>query len=737
MSTGTFNDIEGRSTEACKRRDEIILNEPHRIEPVSAAGVLHESTLHIESAGLAEDAKSEYDDSSTEKTLSTFEIDVGKCSKESNGVQEAVCPVDSPIICIASKSSISKEGADIILTDEQCYDIANNESVVSLSQTSDLVNHTELAVKSQQQLLLATQEGTPKIGEENSSHVSHTLLQVQFTENLSHLRQEDASLSPLNNKKRNDTQKNVIPADDDFNELSKKPIESKDDFRSDFPPKDNQLRLNVEGESPSAGKETLECLPSFSMATRRTSLSFGSTKLSMDNALGYRVRRLEDLFTSFEDKFQLIRAMSETGRVIQTNYDAEKAYIKEEMNQLSLRLGSIEETLNKFLNASSIPSASDSVRQGLDERINDFSDQWTYQKDTKDDGAENKKLHIEVVEVADSMQSPPASAVDVCQSYSTGKFTSREQQTMDLIDCSNIQKILAIQEDYFKREMHGLLVHLNGLSDKVEEQLRRQLIQDTIKSSEVIDPESHVCVALPDDVSCRIDNIAAALAAVESKANSKVDRTELCNLIGLVVGEGSIEDGDASFGAAAKSLSLFIKNFEGMINLLEERKADKSDLELSLRTVEGRLHKSMGDIVRKSCTSENAQLKVQREVDECRSILDLFDSKIQFLASASHLDKSNSALFSQIDAKIKESMHSVHASLDEAVSKKLEDIGVLENELERITSQLAEKPDEKQLRDMFNELELSLSEKIGTGASVQILLDNIRMGKVTILDTLR
>jgi hypothetical protein len=81
-------------------------------------------------------------------------------------------------------------------------------------------------------------------------------------------------------------------------------------------------------------------------------------------------------------------------------------------------------------------------------------------------------------------------------------------------------------------------------------------------------------------------------------------------------------------------------------------------------------------------------------------------------------------------------MHAVHASLEEAVSKKLEDIGVLENELERVTSLLAEKPDEKQLRDMFNDLELSLSARIGTGSTVQILLDNIRMGKVIMLYTL-
>lgn len=724
-----------------------MLNEPNTIDPVSATAVIRESMLHIESTRSTENEKShKYDEGSSEKASSAFEIDVGKSSKESDGVEEVVCPVDSPVICFPLKPSISKEAADTILTDEHCNDVANNESefpVESLSQNSDLVNHTELAahgVKSQQQSLFATQERKPREGEENLCHVHHTLRQVQCTENLSYLHQEDACLSPLNNKKRNDSQENVNQytlADEDFDDLSEIPKESKDVFRSAFPPKDNQVGLNVKGELQSTGKETQECLPSFYMAARRTSLSFGSTRLSMDNALGYRVRRLEDLFSSFEDEFQRKRAMSETGRVIQTNYDAEKACTKEEMNQLSIRLVRIEETLNKFLNASSISSTSDSERQVLDERRFDFSDQWTYQKDTKDDGAENKQLYKKVVEVTDSMQVPSAIAVDVCQSYSTGIFTSREQQTMDLIEWPNIQKMLAIQEDYFKSEMNGLLVHLNDLNDKVEEQLRRPLIQDTVKSSEVIGPENLVCVASPDDVSCRIDNIAAALAVVESKANSKVDLTELCNLIGSVTGEGSIEDGDASFGAAAKSLSLFKKNFEGMIKLLEERKADKSDLELSLRKVEGRLHETMEDIIRKSCTSENAQLKVQREVDECRSILDLFDSKIQFLASATHLDKSNSTVFSQIDAKIKESMHAVHASLEEAVSKKLEDISVLENELERVTSQLAEKPDEKQLRDMFNELELSLSEKIGTGATVQILLDNIRMGKVTRLDTLR
>jgi hypothetical protein len=764
MLTSPSTGLEGCSSAAFIRQDEIVPNEPNTFEPVSVAPVARESMLHIESARSTVNEKlNVYEKSSFEKTFSTFEIDVGKASKESDSVDEAATALSAekcvsraesarsayaPIVCFPLKLSIQREAADITLTDEYCYDVASTESespIKTLSQNFDLVNHSVIAThgeESQKQLLTAKQDEEPK-EEEIMSHVSGNLLQVQSYENLLHLCQEKASLSLLNNEKRNETQQNVIQhpfPDEHFDEVSK---ESKDKLTSAFPGKESRIELNVKGVLQSSGKETQEYLPSFDSAARRTSLSLGSTKLSMDNALGYRVRRLEDLFSNFEDDLQLMRAMSEKGKEVQKCNDAEVVCTKEEMNLISLRLESIESTLNKFLNESSISSTSNSTRQVLDERRSDFSEQQTNQKETKDHGAENRQLNNDVVEVTYSMQLPSAIATDVSQSDSTyiqsiPILTSQEQQTADLIDWPDIQKMLASQEDYFKSEIHGLLIQMNCLNEKIEEQLRGHFIQATVKCSEAVPSESHVCGALPDDVSCRIDNIATALAAVESKANSKVELTELCDLIGMLAGEGSVEDGDAqaSFGVAVKSLSLVKKNFEGLIKLLQDKKADKSDLELSIRTLEGRLHKNIEDIIKKSCTSENAQLKVQREVDECRSMLDLFDSKIQFLAAATNLDKSNSAVFTQIDAKIKESMHAVHASLEEAVSKKLEDIGVLENELERVTSQLAEKPDEKQLRDMFNDLELSLSARIENGSTVQILLDNIRMGKVTMLYTL-
>jgi len=90
--------------------------------------------LHIESARSTVNEKlNVYEKSSFDKTFSTFEIDAGKASKESDSVDEAATALsaekcvsraesarsaDAPIVCFPLKLSIQREAADITLSDE-------------------------------------------------------------------------------------------------------------------------------------------------------------------------------------------------------------------------------------------------------------------------------------------------------------------------------------------------------------------------------------------------------------------------------------------------------------------------------------------------------------------------------------------------------------------------------------------------------------------------------------------
>lgn len=668
--------------------------------------------------------------------------------------------------------SITTEVADITATDDHCSDFANSATVLPIAllrNKPDTVYHRIIAAsavdsdKLSNRVIVASAVESDKdsVTAEEDRHKSNlnkfndTLTQAQNIENPSLIGHVDSNLTPQYQHEgiiqptvmRNATNAvidNQLLHDEDIDAPSESAEKFEEVLIPDVPKVEKRVELEVKYELERADKKNQEGLPASNLGARRTSLSFGSSKLSMDNALGYRVRRLEDLFSSFDAEVQLMKAINEKEMNTESTSDIEEACTKEEVSQLSLRLNSIEELLNNFIsmNSSAIFATSSTESHGVEGKKSDASNTPTInsiirinQEETIEYRGETKELLSEEVEVGDLARSPASttngriSDSTIIQDFPI--LTSNEQQTDDILRLVDVQKMLASQEEAFKCEIHSLSTQIDSLKEQLQEQTRRPSIQDILSSSETAGPEKLASVALLDDVCGRIDSFAASLAVVERKTNSKVALAELCDLIQLLTGEGPRDNDDAqvSFDIAVQSLSLFKKNFGSAMKLLHDKKADKKDLELSIRMVEDKLQNSLEELIKKNFAStEKVQLKLQRDVDDCRSLLDLFDSKLQFLASAANLDKSNSSFYSQVDAKIQESMHAVHASLEEAVTKKLEDIGALENELERVTSQLAEKPDEKQLRAMFHDLEQTLSARIGSGTTVQILLDSIRMG---------
>jgi len=538
---------------------------------------------------------------------------------------------------------------------------------------------------------------------------------------------------------------------------------------------------------------------------RRSSIILNSGNLSIDNALGFRVCRLEDLIVDVNEKVRSMKVSDEKQtKMVNVDGSVENC-TKEEMNQLACRLSKIEQLLHALINDRAVPSEPETLALEMkgeksetktshdDATVHIPSDSTPYHNvdssltefATTTRGSDAKMIigcpaagnHSDVMpatpvgyitEATTTVSEKETLASEDGQTNGNGSnslpaedgwkdsatmtaeslmIKYNDDKTKDFIERLDFQKILASQEENFEEKFLSLSAQILELKQQLFEQKKKTLIQDIISSSGTQEAVATITSAATiDDIYSRLGGIDVSLLAVQDKTSMKVSLSEVCDLISLLTEEGKVDhiDNDVAIEVAARALTSFQRNSKKAIEILHQKKADKIDIELDLRRVEDKVCRIAEDLIQKtSSQSEQSQKKLEKAIDDCRSLIDIFDAKLQLVSSASNLERSNSVFDSQIEAKIKESMNAVHASLEEVVAKKLEDIRALENELERLTSQLAEKPDEKQLRAMFHDLEQALADRIANGTTLQALLNNIRievmekMTKVEVLQLVR
>ena len=524
---------------------------------------------------------------------------------------------------------------------------------------------------------------------------------------------------------------------------------------------------------------------------RKSSIILNSANLSMDNALGFRVCRLEDLIVEVNDKVRSMKVSDEKQtKMVNVDSSAEDC-TKEEMNQLACRLSKIEQLLSALINDRAVISVPETLvlatsetktsnddatkhiqndstpDHNVDSSLSELAD-ITCGSDTEmiigcpaaanhsdvmpttpvDDikeatttVSENEKLASEDGQTSGSRSNslPAEDGWKDSATMTTDSLTIKynDDKTKDFIERLDFQKVLASQEENFEEKFLSLSTQILELKQQLFEQKKRPSVQDIINSSGTQEAVATITsTATINDIYSRLGGIDVSLLAIEDKTNMKVSLNELCDLISLLTEEGQVDHigSDVAIEVAARTLTSFQRNYKKAIDILHQKKADKIDIELDLHRVEDKVCRIAEDLLQKtSSQSEQHHKKLEKAIDDCRSHIDIFDSKLQLVSSALNLERPSSVFDSQIEAKIKESMNAVHASLEEVVAKKLEDIRALENELERLASQLAEKPDEKQLRAMFHDLEQALSDRITNGTTLQVLLNNIRSGKSFIL----
>jgi hypothetical protein len=84
-----------------------------------------------------------------------------------------------------------------------------------------------------------------------------------------------------------------------------------------------------------------------------------------------------------------------------------------------------------------------------------------------------------------------------------------------------------------------------------------------------------------------------------------------------------------------------------------------------------------------------------------------------------------------LNEKIKSATNLMETSLQETISSRLKCLNVLEDEVEKITSSLAEKPNQDQINVMVKNLEEAVSQRLGSDEAFKSMLQSIKTGELT------
>jgi len=109
---------------------------------------------------------------------------------------------------------------------------------------------------------------------------------------------------------------------------------------------------------------------------------------------------------------------------------------------------------------------------------------------------------------------------------------------------------------------------------------------------------------------------------------------------------------------------------------------------------------------------------MQLTVDECKGAIRHLEGR-PFTPSSSSSDM-------DIDERIKSATEAMQSNLNEVISSRLKGLKQVENEMEKITSQLEEKPGQDQINRMLQDLENSVLKYVGIDDEVNSIVDNMK-----------
>ena len=280
------------------------------------------------------------------------------------------------------------------------------------------------------------------------------------------------------------------------------------------------------------------------------------------------------------------------------------------------------------------------------------------------------------------------------------------------------------QEQKTRERTEQLATQLQALSDKVDQRVSRKSVHDVIGNLSHHETHNESDQSQDNSLLLReVGEINDRIHELSERINGMVSKTDLDTIIHLSLNFNDDDDGGEV--NCVDVLTSFKSHIEKQLRYLNQVKLEMADVTKEINLAKKHLSTDMKDKFSDHRNSMTDSLeKVSYDIGACKSYISALDQKIQRL-SGNELDDNGSDV--DLDERIKHATEAVHKSLEETLSKKLEDLKIIELELERLASQLADRPDQNQIINMLQDLEEALSEKVGNGRTLQTILNNMKI----------
>jgi hypothetical protein len=182
---------------------------------------------------------------------------------------------------------------------------------------------------------------------------------------------------------------------------------------------------------------------------------------------------------------------------------------------------------------------------------------------------------------------------------------------------------------------------------------------------------------------------------------------------------------EVKHGANLKMLEL-----SKQIANLDESKMSKDEFDLRMEQSDA----SLRSLVEDKITRHNVEManKTETMASELKDIRSLVDSQVTVSRPPSEpsnrIDIDRGSPSCDLDEMIQQATESVRASLEESFTKRLDELKCIEDELDGLVSQLAEKPSQDQIDSMIENLEASVSQRIGEDKDIQLIIAQMKKG---------
>ncbi|GFH49066.1 hypothetical protein CTEN210_05542 [Chaetoceros tenuissimus] len=263
------------------------------------------------------------------------------------------------------------------------------------------------------------------------------------------------------------------------------------------------------------------------------------------------------------------------------------------------------------------------------------------------------------------------------------------------------------QEKRLKKNISNISSRLLKLESNCEESRKARLVITEPADSDV-DP-IHSLEQQDRQVNAtneEIDQVKISIQAMKEQLDTKVSRTELNNEMAKLSQQTHNESMELVDEVSNEVNSPTVQE---QINLLDKQKASKTEVNDKLQQISTMVDSSMA-------SNEESLQRIFDNVSDCKE-------RIAFLENQGPTED---VLSLSVEERIRNATESITSNMNDVISTRLEGLKVVEKEMDRITSKLADKPDQKQITEMLQDLEKSVLKHVGIDDTVKAALANVK-----------